>query len=153
MRNCEIVSPCFEIHARFPSKTPKYEQNRNENISPLTNKVVKSNKVSRSACKDLAENVNNSLDDSFTKQFGVSFQESCQKCYNFETKKSCEWKRSMKRKIIMEIVNKNNEDSVSTTVDRLYGARQSLRGWDANRKKNHLSSCQMPKIEHAMINS
>ena len=135
--NCEECNrSCFEIHARFPSKTPKYEQNRNENFSRLTNKVVKSNKVSRSACKDLTENVNNSLDDCFTEQFGVSFQESCQKCNNFEKKKSCEEKRSMKRKIIMETVNKINEDSVSTAVDRLYGARQSLRGWDANRKKN-----------------
>ena len=85
--NCEECDrSCFEIHARFPSKTPKYEQNRNENFSRLTNKVVKSNKISRSACKDLTENVNNSLDDSFIKQFGVSFQESCQKCYNFEKK-------------------------------------------------------------------
>ena len=41
----------------------------------------------------------------------------------------------MKRKIIMETVNKINEDSVSTAVDRLYGDRQSLRGWDANREK------------------
>ena len=41
----------------------------------------------------------------------------------------------MKRKIIMETVNKINEDSVSTAVDRQYGARQSLRGWGANRKK------------------
>ena len=40
--NCEECNrSCFVIHARFPSKTPKYEQNRNENISRLTNKVVK----------------------------------------------------------------------------------------------------------------
>ena len=58
----------------------------------------------------------------------------------------------MKRKIIMETVNKINEDSVSTAVDRRYGARQSLRGWDANMKKNHFNPCQMPKIEHAMKN-
>ena len=58
----------------------------------------------------------------------------------------------MKRKIIMETVNKINEDNVSTAVDRLYGARQSLPGWDANRKKNHLNPCQMPEIEHAMKN-
>ena len=56
----------------------------------------------------------------------------------------------MKRKIIMETVNKINEGSVSTAVDRLYGASQSLRGWDANRK--NLNPCQMPKIEHAMKN-
>ena len=85
----------------------------------------------------MTETVNNSLDDSFTKQFGVSFQESCQKCYNFEKKKSCEEKRSMKRKIIMETVNKINEDSVSTSVDRIYGARQSLPGWDAHREKKN----------------
>ena len=102
--------------------------------------LVKSHKVSRGACIDITENINNSLDDSFTKQFGVSFQESFQKCYNFEKKKSCAEKRSMKRKIIRETVNTINEDNVSTAVDRLYGARQSLKGWDANRKKKSFES-------------
>ena len=86
--NCEECNrSCFEIHARFPSKTPKYEENRNENISRLTKKVVKSHKVSRGACIDITENINNSLDNSFTKQFGVSFQESFQKCYNMRGEK------------------------------------------------------------------
>ena len=89
------------------------------------------------ACIDITENINNSLDDSFTKQFGVFFQESFQKCYNFEKKKSCEEKRSMKRKIIRETVNTIN---VSTAVERLYGTRQSLKGWDANRKKKSFES-------------
>ena len=65
---------------------------------------------------------------------------------------SCEEKRSMKRKIIRETVNTINEDNVSTSVDRLYGARQSLKGWDANRKKKSFESVPMPKIEHAMKN-
>ena len=46
----ECNRSCFEIHARFPSKTPKYEDNRYENISRLTKKVVKSHKVSTGAC-------------------------------------------------------------------------------------------------------
>ena len=33
-----------------------------------------------------------------------------------------------------------NEDNVSTAVDRLYGARQSLRVWDGDRKKKSFES-------------
>ena len=44
-------------------------------------------------------------------------------------------KRNNKCTIIRETVSKISEDNISTAVDRLYGAKQSLQSWDADRKK------------------
>ena len=53
---------------------------------------------------------------------------------------SPEEKRNSKCAIIMEAVSKINEDNVSTAVDRLSGERQSLQGWDSDRKKKSFES-------------
>ena len=76
------------------------------------------------------------MDDNFTKQFGISFKESSE---------SSEEKRNTKSKIIKETISKINEDNVSTSVDRLYGARQSLRGWDTDRKKKSFETVPSAK--------
>ena len=139
--NCEECNiSCQEIHIKFPSTAPKYKKDRNKNISTVVNQIVKSHKESRGACKELTKNINNVLNDSFTNHFGISFQESYQKCYKFEKKMSPEEKMNTKCAIIMEAVSKINEDNVSTAVDRLYGERQSLRGWDSDRKKKLFES-------------
>ena len=86
LKEKECNRSCYEIHAKFPSTSRKYEQDRNENISHAIKKVVKSHKISGGACQGLTKNINNALDDSFTKQFGRSFQESFQKCCKVEKK-------------------------------------------------------------------
>ena len=98
-------------------------------------KAVKSKKMCRGACEELTQNINNTLDNSFTKQFGISFNESFQKCYNLEKKKLPEERRKSNCAIIKETVSKINKDNMSPAVDRVYGSRQSLQGWDADRKK------------------
>ena len=136
---------CYEIHAKFPPLAPTYEKVRNIKILHFVEKAVKSNKMCRGACEELTQNINNTLDNSFRKQFGISFQESFQKCYNPENKKSPEERRKTKCAIIMETVSKINEDNMSSAGDRVYGSRQSLRVWDADRKNNHLKLYQIIK--------
>ena len=133
--NCEECNlSCHEIHAKFPTRGPTYEKDRNKNILNTVEKAVKSKKMCRGACEELTQNINNTLDNSFTKQFGISFNESFQKCYNLEKKKLPEERKQSKCAIIKENVSKINKDNMSTAVDRVYGSRQSLRGWDADRK-------------------
>ena len=139
--NCEECNiSCFEIHAKYPSTAPKYEEDRNKNIVHAVENVVKSHKISRGACKELTTNLNNTLDDSFTKHFGLSFPESFKKCYKLENRRSYEEKRKDKCANIRETVSKLNADHKSTAVDRLYGSRRSLAGWNADRKKKSFES-------------
>ena len=98
-------------------------------------KAVKSKKMCRGACEELTQNISNTLDNSFTKQFGISFNESFQKCYSLKRKRLPEKRTKSKCAIIKETVSKINKDNMSTAVDRVYGSRQSLQGWDADRKK------------------
>ena len=149
----ECNKSCQEIHTKFPSTAPKYEKDRNGNISATVNQIVKSHKESRGACKELTKNINNVLNDSFKNHFGISFQESYQKCYKFEKKMTPEEKRNLKCAIIREAVSEINEDNVSTAVDRLYGARQSLQGWDSDRKKSNLNLSQKQKNDPQQKNS
>ena len=54
--NCEEGNKsCQEMHTKFPSTAPKYEMDRNENISTVVNQIVKSHKESRGSCKELTK--------------------------------------------------------------------------------------------------
>ena len=64
-----------------------------------------------------------------------------------------EEKRNSKCAIIREAVSEINEDNVSTAVDRLYGARQSLQSWNSDRKKSHLNLPQKQKNDPEQRNS
>ena len=121
-----------------------------EPLTPLRATAIPC-KPLRYHCKQLR--TTNVLNDSFTYNFGISFQESYQKCYKFEKKPSLEEKRNTKCAIIRETVSKISEDNISTAVDRLYGARQSLQSWDADRKqKNHLNLPRKQKSEPQLKN-
>ena len=80
----------FNSHSNdFKYTTPKYEMDRNI-LATVVNQIVKSHKESGGTCKELTKNITNVLNDSFTNNFGISFQESYQKCYKFEKKTSLE---------------------------------------------------------------
>ena len=59
-------------------------------------------------------------------------KESFQKCKKLEEKQTYEEKRKCKVSTYKEVIDTVINDNNSTAVDRLYGARQSLRGWDNN---------------------
>ena len=94
-------------------------------------------KISKGACKDLTNEIGKVLDERFQKYFKTSFHETFKKSHKLEDKKSYEEKRNEKTFAYRETVKLINKDSDCTAVDRLYGGRKSLRGWDADRKKNH----------------
>ena len=114
-------------------------------LATVVNQIVKSHKESGGSCKELTKNITNVLNDSITNNFGIAFQESYQKCYKFEKKTSPEEKRNTKCAIIRETVSKISGDNISTAVDRLYGARQPLQNWDADRKKKSFESVPQAK--------
>ena len=96
---------------------------------------IKTPKNCRGACKDLTNDIGKVMDDSFIKHFNMSIQETFQKCNQLEKKKSSEEKRNDKSSVYREAIKAIKVDNDSNAVDRLYGAKQSLRGWDSDRKK------------------
>ena len=150
-----------EIHATFPAgkqKVKKKTSNKRvheECNTSLTNDLenfldesfsklhdVESDQPKRSkfgsmkvAAKDLTKKIATVFDNQLQKYFHTSFNENFQKTQNLEQKKSYEQKRKEKRDNFREATSTIKVDYDSNVVDRLYGARQSLRGWDADRKR------------------
>ena len=136
----ECQQSCFDMHAKFLSTTPKYEKHRKENVSRISEKIAKSPKLSKGACKEVTNEIVNMLDDSYTKQLGVSFKDCYKKCYNLVEKPTYEEKRTMERNIIRETKNRINEHKKSTAIDRHLGGRKSDRAWDRDRMKESFES-------------
>ena len=95
------------------------------------------------------------MENSFTKQSGISFQESFQKCYNFEKKKSPEEIRKTKYAIIKETVSKINEDNMSSAVEGIWvkavfaglGCRPEEKSFETVPDNKKRTAADKPKVE------
>ena len=125
---------CYESFSKYPSVYEKFVTD-NEIILQFAENVLNSKKKSVTDCKVLTKNIVSVLDNSFSEYFGLSFQDSYQKCFSVIPKKSPNERRNEKRKVIRDAFSSVQKGYDNTAVDRLFGTRTSGSSWDFQRKQ------------------
>ena len=139
----------FELMAKFPSTSNAVHGARMKNPSQAlkaAKKCLNLNKAGRATLKDTLNKVSMDLNTSFTNLWDVSFDESFQNHHDLVKKITPEEKRQLTKKHLRDAVNNINIDNNNTSVDRLYGARLSVRSWDRERKKKSFETVSEAKI-------
>ena len=77
---------------------------------------------------------------SFTKTFGISFEEQITKSTQFEKKQTPAERRKQKVKIVKEFKTKIEDDYKETGFYRIFGLRKSFSTHDKERRTNGLES-------------